>query len=218
MVSQDESSEDEDSGDEKDKELLPSAEMSGEELYACQVAMKLRFNWSDTEFYTQMEIMQALYPDVPEFPGSLYLAKKGLKRLSCYEPQYIVYCRTCDNIVKRSREKITCAKCERHGDLDEQLARGDLQFVTLPIRAQIMSYLEDDKFKKVLRQYSYMTGSHARGTLHGDSVEKRHFDLFLSMDGAALFQKIGNQALPALILMNNLPVSLQLRCLILIMN
>ena len=186
--------------------------MTGDELYALQVAMKIRHNWSDKQFALQMGIMSMLFPDSTEFPTSLYHAKKALQELCTVAPTYVVYCRKCLEIVKRSKDLIKeafCTTCDE--SITQQLNEGDLQFITMDIEEQIKSYSKEDNFRHTVRTFSQHVFSHMRGEMHGDNVEKKIFDLTLCMDGAQLHRKTGNGALPAYLLFNNVPLNYQTR-------
>jgi len=199
-------------GDPDETLTFPKAKMTAEEIYACQVAMKIRYNWTDKEFYSQMEILKTTFPEADEFPTSLYFAKQGLKDLCLCAPNYVVYCRTCLQECERSTEKIKKATCTSCGeDLTENLNEGDLQFVTIPIRDQIESYTSEDNFKHTVRNFSRFTWSHMRGTMHGDNIEKLQFDITLCIDGSQLHRKTGTLSLPAYLLFNNVPLHYQLR-------
>lgn len=190
---------------------LPRGQMTGEELYACQVALKIRHNWSDQEFYNQMQVISATFPTEPEFPKSLYYSKLGLKELCTFAPTYVVYCREHLEIVDRSKVKIKEATCPHGESLTESLEQGDLQFITVPIKDQIESFAKEENFRHTVRNFSRLVESHMRGLLHGDNIQKMHFDLTLYMDGSQLHRKTGNLSLPAYLVFNNIPVNYQVR-------
>lgn len=185
--------------------------MTAEELYACEVALKIRHNWSDKEFYNQMEVVATTFPEEEQFPASLYYAKKGLEELCMFAPTYVVYCREHLLIVDKSKEKIKEATCPMGESLTEKLEEGDLQFVTIAIKDQIESFVIEKNFQHTVRCFSKLKECHMRGKLHGDNVEKMHFDLTLLMDGSQLHKKTGNHSLPAYLVFNNVPLHYQLR-------
>jgi len=186
--------------------------MTPEELYALQVAMKIRHNWSDKQFALQMEIMSALFPDCTQFPTSLYHAKKALQDLCTIAPTYVVYCRNCLETVARSKDLVKEANCPTCNlSLTHDLQEGDLQFVTMPISDQIRSFAEEENFKHTVRNFSRHTYTHMQGAMHGDNVKKKIFDLTLCMDGSQLHRKSGNGSLPAYLLLNNVPLNYQTR-------
>lgn len=204
-----------DSSDDTDSsmETLDAPAGTCEEFLATAIAFKVRTNQSDGDFFKSLKLTKNFFPTSKKFPKSLYFAKKELKRACNLTPTFVVFCDQCNTIVERSsvgfQTQAHCDVC--NVDLNEKLASGSCQFVTLSIRQQIEKYVTNRNFQKVIRKFKRMTASHMTGSLHKGIVEKGHFDLTFCIDAAQLHKKQGRAVTPGLLLFRNLPICLQLR-------
>jgi hypothetical protein len=197
----------------EDEDRLEQPQGTAEELLACLVGFKIRTNQSDKDFVRLVKIIRHFFPESDhKFPRSIYLGKKELLQVCSFEPEFVVYCCLCNDILKRDKTYQTtgfCPTCEV--DLSARLRDGQCQFATLPIRTQIEMYLKNKQCARIFRKFREMTWSHMNGSMHKDIVTKGDIDLSLCIDGAQLNNRMGRGFMPALLVFNNVPVSFQLR-------
>lgn len=195
------------------RDTWTEANITSKEYLAIQVACKIKSNSSQNDFFRHVYPMARVLPLQSGLPTSLYYAKQHLDNAKKFNPSFIVYCHLCHDILgtfPQFQKEGHCDHCKL--DLEVELKLGNCQFITLPIRKQIELYVgEDNYFKSVLTDFAEMEESHPKGKQHGDNIKQFHFDFTLTIDGASLYKKQGTGALPALLLLNNLPVSHQLR-------
>lgn len=204
----------------KNRELLPQLDVTVEELMACQLSLKLKTNTSDKHFYRSISMFKKLIPrkawqhEIEGLPASLYRAKQELKKLCNVKPNYVVICPSCLQTVSESPHKVTqveCLNCPRQEFPPEKVQRGYCSFVTLPIREQIEQFTKRQAFKDVVTEFRKMPECHMKGKMHKGIVGRGDFDLTLTIDGSQLHRRQGRHSLPAALLFNNVPISLQLR-------
>ena len=152
--------------------------------------------------------------EVEGLPASLYKAKQDLQKLCNITPRYVVICPSCLNTVSETPYKVTnaeCLDCPNQDFPTEKLKRGYCSFATLPIRDQIEAYTKRKAFRDVVTEFRKMPECHMNGEIHKGIVARGDFDLTLTIDGSNLHRRQGRHSLPAALLFNNVPVSLQLR-------
>lgn len=187
-----------------------------EEFMACQLAIKIKTNMSDTTFLSQINfIVEGLEDGSGDLPKTRYAAEKCLKETSAIKATYVVYCPKCLEICETgltsTPKEGKCKNSECNFDLKDELAKGNCFFLTLPVKDQIESYLKDKKFAAIVRKFGLMHESHMNGELHKGIVRGGHFDLSLGIDAAQLNRSVGKSILPCVLFFNNIPVSWQLR-------
>jgi hypothetical protein len=187
-----------------------------EEFLACQLAIKIKTNMSDTTFLKQLNfIVEGLHNSSTNLPNTRYAAEKMLKETNSIKATYVVYCPSCLEIC--DKDLVTTpkvGKCKNEScklDFTDEVAKGNCFFLTLPLKDQIESYLKDKKFAAIVRKFGLMKECHMNGELHTGIVKCGHFDLSLGIDAAQLNKTVGKSILPCVLFFNNIPVSWQLR-------
>ena len=208
---------------EDDEERLTDAQFSlgsliysPEEFLACQLAIKIKTNMSDTMFVKQINfIVEGLEDGTADLPATRYAAEKMLKETNSIKATYVLYCPRCLQICEKGLTKTPKeGKCKNEKcklDFTEEVKKGNCFFITLPLKDQIESYLKDPKFAAIVRQFGLMTECQMNGELHRGIVKHGHFDLSLGIDAAQLNRTVGKSILPCVLFFNNIPVSWQLR-------
>jgi len=204
---------------------------TADELISVEIATKLAGGESDASFerhiqnfvtgLTHPDDLKALAedgtilePELQKLPGSRHKSNSVLKKTGVVPVKYRIYCDKCLTICGCSYQrplKATCIneKCKK--DLSAELKKGNCLFVTMSIKEQLKRYLQDKRFRKLLRAYKPMKWAQLQGTIHRGIIESGDFDLSMGIDGGQMHNKIGITVLPAVIFINNLPCSWQMR-------
>lgn len=228
----DASSEKANNTDEADPEIrteLGRLHYTVKELIAISIASKLAGGESDASFERHIqnlvigltscddldEIKKGRVPsELKDLPGTRHKSAATLSKAGAVNITYRVYCNKCFRICGSGSEKPKIANCINPDcleDLTEQLAEGNCFFVTLPIKDQLLEYLKDERFQKLLHNYKPMKWAQLQGTIHRGIIENGDFDLSLGIDSGQMHNKIGINVMPGVLFLNNLPVSWQLR-------
>lgn len=196
---------------------IMTVNLTAEEYMCIALGCKLRANLPNSEFTLQVQSI-ALFttPDI-DLPSSKYFTNKHLEDSTPIKASYVVYCPYCKFIFgkfNKPQKVIICLTCQKN--LAEELMDGLGQFAVLPVRQQFELFLQDQHCRQAITEFSKMDASHMNGRMHRDEhgrgyIEQFHLDLTLAIDGASLYKKIGRGALPAVLFMNNLPLTLHLR-------
>jgi len=200
-----------------------------EELIAISIASKLAGGESDASFerhvqnlvigLTKPEDLDELEkgmppPELRDMPGTRHKSAQALSDAGAINVTYRVYCHKCFRISGCSAEKPKTASCINPDclqDLTAELQEGNCLFVTLPIKDQLQEYLKDVKFQNLLHRYKPMKWAQLQGTIHQGIVENGDFDLSMGIDAGQMHNKIGINVMPAVMFINNIPVTWQLR-------
>lgn len=186
---------------------------TAEEFIAIQIAIKLRGNLSDSVFTSQISALaKGLEHADISLPATRHKAEQQLVCMNQCAKKFVIYCDPCLEIYgmynKIPRKKdLKCRECK--ANLSELIAEGRSFFTILSIKKQLEGYLKDKKFLSLLK--SSISRQNMSGELHKEIACNGHFDLTFGIDAAQLHNTYGKSILPAVLFINNIPISWQLR-------
>lgn len=137
----------------------------------------------------------------------------SLLKMACpFTFKYIVFCPECGLFIREEEKKnnrATCGDCNL--DLSEYLTRNMARFLVFPLKEQIQNYFGDKDFTSIIRVFSFYRHGKVWGPLHKEILEKLNLDTNLGIDAAPLTRESSQCVYPAVLHLNNLPLSIQHR-------
>jgi hypothetical protein len=126
--------------------------------------------------------------------------------------EYVVFCPECGKKIRHEDKRDDSGKCDKcHLDLKDYLTRGIGRLVFFPIEKQIQNYLGNETFTALLRVFHSAPYGKLTGPVHKNNFKNIDLDLRLGIDAAPMTREGYLAIYPAVIFINNLPLSLQHR-------
>lgn len=187
---------------------------TAEELWSIILTHKIAHGVPDNlavEFASVFSQMSSV--PSPELPTSTHLLQSRMNAMMPVKPTFHVFCQECNIVCCTSPTRVRAALCPScKKDLKRDLRTGNAIFVTYSVREQLQCLMKNDSLRQLIRRYA----SQYRD-LVGDREPYRtilregNLNVSLCTDAAPLTTRSGVQIYPAILVINNIPVSSQLR-------
>lgn len=184
------------------------------ELWAMLLALKVKYKLSDGCLLALCKAFNSLAAGSPreKLPNTRKTISKALSEASNLKRTWIIYCDRCYGIVAENQQKpqvATCRDCKI--SLGKKLKAGKCSFVTLSIRSQLQSYMENGLLPALRKNFLSLGWGRVQNGSHDEIVEADDLDLTIGCDAAQITKSSKIQIFPVVLFINHVPNNYQLR-------